>query len=454
MLLENIAAIAVKSPLKLASNIGKLRQGKAAFKAALAGSFKFDPAILPYNTALLDLLQDQKDRDIFLCTASDSVIAEKIAAHLGIFSAIMASDGVVNLSNQAKADALSARFGKGGFDYVGNSADDLPVWAAADKAWVVNASQRTLAAAQASSTVDVVLPAQSGGIKTWLKALRVHQWVKNILVFLPLMAAHEVANLGMILVAIAGFLAFSFTASGVYLVNDLMDLGADRNHTSKRLRAFAAGKISLTRGVAAAVLLFCAGLSLGTLLPGQFLGWLLTYAVLTTAYSFWLKRLVLMDCFALAGLYTIRIMAGGELLAQSLSLWLICIALFTFISLAFVKRYAELIQHQGTGRDQIKGRGYFVSDAPIVMALGVASGYASAVIMGLYINSQAVRQMYQSPEIVALTIPVLCFWHSWIWLKSARGEMNEDPVMFAVKDRLSLACGAVFAAILIAAAVI
>lgn len=454
MLLENVIYTLISRPLIFISSIRHLTDGKAAFKAALAKSFVFDPAVLPYNAELLGRLQQETGRKIVLCTASDQIIAQKIANHLGIFSEVMSSDGQTNLSRAAKADALTESYGKGGFDYVGNSADDLAVWAVADRAWVVNASKSVLASAKAQANVEVVLPRPKTTIKMWLKALRVHQWVKNILVFLPLLAAHSLTDLGTLALAIVGFFAFGLTASGVYVVNDLIDLPADRSHPQKRLRAFAAGKIGIPQGIGAAVLLFSLGLILGSLVSQSFLGWLLIYAATTTAYSFFLKQVVLLDCFVLAGLYTLRIMAGGELLEQSLSIWLICISMFTFISLAFVKRYAELDDQKEKTSKKIKGRGYMVSDAPLVMAFGIASGYAAAVIMGLYINNPSVRDLYQSPEIIALTIPVLCFWNSWIWLKASRGEMDQDPVMFAVKDRLSLICGGLFAVILAAAALL
>ncbi|MEZ7813903.1 MAG: 4-hydroxybenzoate polyprenyltransferase/phosphoserine phosphatase [Paracoccaceae bacterium] len=449
MLLENIISTVVRAPLKFCLALMALKRGKAAFKAFLAQNLEFDPEVLPYNGALLDRLRQENDRDLILCTASDKVIASKIAEHLGIFKDVMASDGQVNLAQKKKADALVARFGPRGFDYVGNSADDLLVWAEADRAWVANATGRVLARAKAQGNVDRVFPVQENTLKTWLKALRVHQWIKNILVFLPLAAAHEFSDTSLLFYTFIGFFVFSLTASGVYVVNDLIDLSADRSHPTKRLRAFAAGRIGIITGIFLAIMLFGTGLYLGTFLQAQFLFWLLIYIFLTTIYSLWLKRLVLFDCFALASLYTIRIMAGGGLLVQSVSLWLICISLFSFMSLAFVKRYAELLENKSIGKGNLKGRGYHVTDGPIIMILGIASGYAAAVIMGLYINSAVVRQMYNSPEIIALTIPVLCFWNSWIWLKASRGEMHEDPVMFAIKDRLSLFCGAIFGAILI-----
>jgi 4-hydroxybenzoate polyprenyltransferase len=454
MLLESLLHSLVKAPAEVLSAAKRLASGKAAFKAELVRSFEFDPALLPYNTTLLERLQQETGREIILCTASDQVIAQKIADHLNIFSKVMSSDGVTNLSRDAKAAALVEKYGKGGFDYVGNSADDLAVWAVADRAWVVNARERVLASARAQGNVELVLPRQNATIKTWLKALRVHQWVKNVLVFLPLLAAHSFADLGTLAMAIVGFFAFSLTASGVYVVNDLIDLPADRSHPTKRFRAFAAGKISIPRGIIAAILLFLGGIFFGSIVSPSFLVWLLIYAATTTAYSFRLKQVVLLDCFVLAALYTLRIMAGGELLAQSLSIWLICISMFTFISLAFVKRYVELDQQKGHGSTQIKGRGYLVSDAPLVMAFGIASGYAAAVIMGLYVNNPSVRDLYQSPEIIALTIPVLCFWNSWVWLKASRGEMDQDPVMFVVKDSLSLACAGIFAVILGTAALL
>jgi 4-hydroxybenzoate polyprenyltransferase len=452
MLLENALWAVAHTPMRLLSGINKLVVGKAQMKEFLAQGFEFEPACLPYDASVLAHLRAEQaiGRQLVLCTATNEAIAKKIAEHLGLFTEVIASDATMNLSSTRKANALVERFGVGGFDYIGNSHDDLAVWEQADQALVANASAAVLGAAKAHGNVKDVFEAEQVAVKTFLKAIRVHQWVKNLLVLVPILAAHRFADVGLLITALMGFFAFSFTASGVYLVNDLLDLEADRHHPSKCNRAFASGKIGLGMGVALSPLFFIAGMAIATAIGVEFLLWLLVYAALTTAYSFRLKKVALFDCFTLSGLYTLRILAGGVVLDQSVSLWLLSMSMFLFLSLAFVKRFSEIVQQIRDGKQTLMGRGYRVEDGPIIMALGVAAGFAAALIMGLYISSGVVRELYTSPAILALTVPVITLWISWIWIKAARGEMNEDPVLFAFKDRLSLLAGAIFGAVMFA----
>lgn len=428
-----------------------LADGKAALKRRLAAASAFDATTLPYNLPLIDWLRQQRvsGRTLILCTASDLSIATPIAEHLGLFDEVMASDGAVNLAGRHKHAALLARFGHGGFDYAGNSRADLAVWPGARRAIVVNGTPALAAAAAMHCEVEHVMPAPPRGLRAWTKVLRVHQWMKNLLLFVPLLAGHMLGDLDAWLALLLAFVAFSLCASTVYIANDLLDLESDRQHPRKCKRPFASGVVPVWMGVALAPFLLLASLGLASLVGGPFLAWLIVYFVLTCAYSFGLKRLILVDCLTLAVLYTLRIIAGAAAAGNLLSFWLLAFAVFLFLSLAFVKRYAELQVQMQTGKPKVHGRGYFTTDAPLVQMLGVTSGYASAVVLALYLNSDVVRQLYVTPEAVWGAVPVMLFWVSWIWMKAHRGEMHDDPLVFAVKDPASLLAGAAFAVALL-----
>ena len=409
-----------------------LSQGKALLKQRLAQGGGFDASSLPYAPDLLAWLKDQKaqGRQLILCTASDMSIATAIAAHLDIFDDVMASDGVVNLAGHHKAEALEQRFGRAGFDYAGNSRADLA----------------TRAAAQCE--VERVFAAPAAGLGTWRRVLRVHQWMKNLLLFVPLMAAHLLTEVDTLLVLGIAFVAFSLCASSVYIANDLLDLESDRQHPRKCTRPFASGVVPAWMGVALAPLLLVASIVLASVVGTGFLACMVVYFLLTCVYSWTLKRLVLVDCLTLAVLYTLRIIAGAAAAGIALSFWLLAFSVFLFLSLAFVKRYAELQLQIATGKEKVHGRGYLTSDAPLIQTLGITSGYASVVVLALYLNSTAVLQLYRTPELVWGAVPVMLFWISWIWLKAHRGDMHDDPLVFAVKDKVSLMAGVLFALVL------
>ncbi len=454
MLHESSLQLVREAPWKALALPVWLAGGKAALKRRIAQQVEVPVAHLPYNQPLVTWLREQRatGRRVVLCTASDQALADAIAAHLGCFDAVMASDGATNLAGPAKADALVRAFGERGFDYAGNSRADLPVWRAARAAIVVNASASVARRAEAQGNVQRSFPPASAGLSVWRKALRLHQWMKNLLLFVPLMAAHRLGDGAAWTQLLMAFLAFGLCASSVYLANDLLDLESDRQHPRKRLRPFAAGTLPAWKGVALVPVLAGSSLALAWATAPAFLAWLLVYFATTWAYSLALKRWVLVDCVALAVLYTLRLVAGAAAIAQPLSFWLIACSGFLFLSLAFVKRYAELLVQQAAGKTQVHGRGYLTSDAPIVQSLGVAAGYTSVVVLALYLNSDAVMTMYRAPGLVWATVPVLAFWVSWMWLRAARGEMHDDPLVFAFKDRASIVAGAVFVLALVAAA--
>ena len=426
-----------------------LRAGKAVLKARLAERIHLDPKTLPYNQPLLDWLESERSsgRRLVLCTASDQKIARQIATHLGIFDEVIASDGQDNVAGERKAAALVERYGKKGFDYAGNSSTDLAVWAHARRAIVVNGKTGLTDRASAISELAEVFPPARQGLSAWRRVLRVHQWLKNILLFVPLLAAHDLTNLHAWGALLLAFVAFSLCASSVYIANDLMDLESDRLHPRKRKRPFAAGLVPAWKGVLLAPVLLVASLWLGWQVGTAFLSWLLLYFSLTCVYSWRLKRLLLIDCLTLAMLYTLRIVAGAAAIGQPLSFWLLAFSIFLFLSLAFVKRYAELrLYRKGSG--SLHGRGYHSDDAPIVQMMGIVAGYAAVLVLALYVNSDAIVALYEHPRLVWGAVPVVLFWVSWVWMRAHRGEMHDDPLVFAIKDRTSLAAGAAFALVL------
>ncbi len=432
-----------------------LVNGKAHLKRQLACRAPLDVGTLPYNEMLLDWLRSEKlaGRRLVLCTAADWQTAQAIAQHLGIFDEVLASDGQVNLAAARKADQLTQRFGPQGFDYAGNSHDDLPVWQAAKRAIVVNAPSSVSEAAQKHGNVYKTLSVNSLRAGDLAKMLRVHQWLKNLLLFVPLLAAHQltqaVAAWDTLLLA---FFSFSFSASAVYVCNDLLDLSSDRLHPRKRQRPFASGAVPVAWGAVIAPLLALAGIACALQVGPYFLTWLAVYLGMTFWYSITLKRLVLLDCIALACLYTLRIVSGGAASHLPVSPWLLAVSGFVFLSLSFLKRHAELLLVMQRGeRATAHGRGYTAQDSTLVQMFGIASGYASAVVLALYLQGETVRALYKQPYAILITVGVLVYWISWLWLQSHRGNMHDDPVVFAVKDKVSLMCGVIFVASLIVA---
>ncbi|HDZ10221.1 UbiA family prenyltransferase [Pseudohongiella sp.] len=428
-----------------------LVRGKAVLKQHLADRSRFDPGSLPYNEELLTWLRQQKNagRKLILCTASHQSIAHAIADHLQLFDEVMASDGTTNLSGLNKADALTARFAETGFVYVGNCDKDLPVWTVAHSAVVVNGVDGLSDKARAVCDIEHEFPLRPRGLLAWLHVIRAHQWLKNFLLFIPLIAAHKFGDLSTWFTLMLAFVAFSLCASAVYITNDLLDLESDRLHPRKRFRPFASGLIPAWQGVLLMPVLLAVGLATAFWVNVAFLQWLLVYLALTCAYSFGLKRLMLVDCLTLAMLYTLRIIAGTAAASLDLSFWLLAESVFLFLSLAFVKRYAELALQSQNGENRAHGRGYYTSDAPLIQTLGVTSGYVAVMVLALYLNSEEVLELYRNPTLVWAAIPFMLFWVSWMWMQASRGNMHDDPLVFAVKDKASLLAGLGFAVVLV-----
>ena len=455
MLCESALARLRAAPLSALRWPFWLMRGKAYLKRRLSEGVAFDPAVLPYHQPLLDWLRAQRQagRPLALCTASDRAVAQAIADHLGLFDEVIASDGATNLKGQAKADALCARFGPRGFDYAGNDAADFAVWRQARRAIVVNASAAVLRRARSQLDAQPVFERERAGPRTWARALRLQHWVKNVLLFAPLLAAHHWGDGAGWLKALLGFVAFGLCASAVYLGNDLLDLESDRHHLRKRKRPLAAGTLRIPQALLAAPLLLAAGAALAWQVGAGFAAWLAVYFALTCAYSLRLKRLLLVDCLTLCILYTLRIVAGSAAARVPISFWALTFFGALFLSLALVKRYAELLAQQAAGRERAHGRGYLTDDAPVLRSLGIAAGYMAVVVLALYLNSDAVRQLYRTPELLTLAVPIVVYWVSWVWLCASRGRMHDDPLIFAFSDRASLIAGALFALVMAAGSI-
>jgi len=356
----------------------------------------------------------------------------------------MASDAERNLKGEDKAAALCARFGDGGFDYVGNSRADLPVWKSSAGAIVVGNAASLARDADRVGTLTRTFPPQPVGAADWLRLLRIQQWLKNLLLFAPLLAAHRWPASGEWLRLLVAFVSFGLCASAGYITNDLLDLESDRLHPRKRFRPLASGRIAVLQGVVAVPLLLSIGLALGYLAGAAFLACVLVYLLLTGCYSWFLKRLVLLDCLVLAVLYTLRIIAGAAVVDMGLSFWLLAFSAFLFLSLACVKRYAELEVQLLAGRETLHGRAYAIADAPLVQTLGISAGYIAVLVLSLYLNSTEVMLLYATPQVVWGAVLVLLYWISWMWVQAHRGQMHDDPLVFAIQDRTSLAAGVVF----------
>lgn len=436
---ESCAGLIAAHPLWLFRLPGWLAGGRAALKAALADAVPVDAALLPLNEAVADVLRGEKGRgrQIVLASASHRRPVQALADHLGLFDVVLATEGETNLAGEAKAQALVEQFGEGGFDYIGNSMADMAVWRRARRALAVNPSGRLERRLLALRPDVVIMRGPVPRMRDYLLALRPHQWAKNTLLFLPMLAAHAVTadNLLRLLPA---FLAYCLVASAVYLLNDLVDLPSDRDHHSKRHRPLASGAVPIRHAALLCPLLLVAGLACATTVSLSFLALIAGYVGLTTAYSLYLKRQVMIDAMTLAGLYTLRVFAGGIVLSLPLSPWMLAFCLFLFLSLALVKRYTELDARARKSHAALAGRSYQLQDMPLIGALAGASGYAAVVVLALYINTPVVSMLYPHPEGLWLICLLLLYWISRVLLLAHRGQIHDDPVVFALKDRGSL----------------
>lgn len=410
-------------------------------KERLAENVNFKWHTLPYREEVVELIKNAKNqgRQVVLATASPLKWANGVAENLGLFDRILATGNGVNYAGVNKAQELTRLFGEKKFDYAGDSKPDLLVWKAANNAIVVIKSQAFVNRVKmVNPNVIKVINKPKAGFLTYLRALRIHQWLKNLLIFVPLLAAHEVGDLQLLQQALLAFLAFSTCASAVYVINDLLDLESDRQHIRKRKRPFAATTIPVKTGALIAPLLLLFSVAVSLFLPERFIWVLAFYFAMTLAYSIELKRRTIVDVMVLAGLYTMRIIAGSAATDITPSFWLLAFSMFIFLSLAMVKRYSELLVSLQQKKEEAAGRGYAVTDLPVLMAIGVSSSMISVLVFAFYLNMPEVNAMYPAKKWLWLISPVLLYWLSRIWMKTHRGEIDDDPIVFAVKDKMSL----------------
>jgi len=441
-LLDGLWMLARRHPAQLFRLPLWLARGKASLKTEVARRAPLDAARLPYNSALLRYLQTEHraGRPIYLATGADSALANRVAAHLGVFDGVLASDGVTNLTRANKLESLQSRFGQ--FDYIGNSTADLPMILKAKDAMLANPTLRlSMAIRMKRIAVARTFVDRKPLAPTLLKAARLHQWAKNILLLAPLLFSHDLRPPLAKAVVIA-FFSFSFMASANYLVNDLLDIESDRRHPSKARRPFASGDLPVSAGMGMALLFAAASAALLPLLNREFAFWLLAYLLATAAYSFFLKRVAIVDVLVLSGLYTLRLLAGGAATGTEISPWLAGFSSFLFLSLAMVKRFSELENLRERGASATHGRGYMVADLEQIRAFGTASAYASVLVLSLYITRPDVDALYSHPLRLWLIVPLMVYWLNRVWLLASRGELDDDPVIFALRDRISLGIGA------------
>ncbi len=441
MLYETFWAALSKRWLNVVPVLGALQGGRAALKRRLEGLGAVDAAALPYNDDVLAYLRRWREAGgrTALVSASDQRLVERIAAHVGLFDEAHGSDGTTNLKGPEKARFLAERFPEG-FAYMGDADADYTVWEKATRAVTVDVAPALRARVDALTVASEHLTTRGSLVRPLIKAMRPHQWLKNVLVFLPLLAAHQL-DLVTIGQALLAFAAYSLIASSVYLLNDLLDLASDRSHPRKRARPFASGALPLSWGTALAPGLLAAGVLVSLFLGLEFLGVMAFYYAVTTAYSFNLKRRLVVDICTLAGLYTLRIIAGGVATGIPLSVWLLAFSIFFFFALAAMKRQAELVSGAAAGEEKAHGRGYRVEDTPLVANMAVSSGYVSVLVMALYLNSGTVRELYDQTAPLWGICLVLLYWISRMVMITHRGWMHDDPVVFAARDRNSILCG-------------
>jgi 4-hydroxybenzoate polyprenyltransferase len=447
MLMENIFLFLRLQPLRFFVLFVWLMGGKAHFKRRLADAVLPNVCNLPYNKTLLTWLVQRKEAGatLVLATASDKRIANAVANHLGIFNEVFGTESI-NLSSSNKRMALVQRFGEKGYEYVGNSSADLAVWHSSAMIHVANPEQGVLAAARKIGKIEMIFDNRPPYFRTLIKALRIHQWAKNLLLFVPLLASHRIMEAQLLWSGLLAFISFGACASSVYLLNDLLDLPDDRQHPTKRNRPLAAGTLPILHALflIPILLLGAFGLAL-SLLPTQFTTALAAYYILTLAYSLWLKRVVILDVVILAILYTLRVVAGAAAMTLMATFWILAFCVFIFLSLAFVKRYTELCDARQKGKiEKASGRGYYPSDFELLASLGGASGYISVLVLALYINDADSASLYRSPEWMWASVPTLLFWLSRVWLLAHRGQMHDDPIVFALRDNVSRWVGITF----------
>ncbi len=448
---ESLFLLVKTSPISLCMLPLWIARGKAVFKEEIARRTIPDIETLPISESVKKYIEIAKANGstIILATAAHRSIAEQVASYLGLFSEILATNGDTNLKSEAKAHAIQLRAGNTPFDYIGNATSDIPIWTAAGRAIIANPNTIFLKTISNKITTLILADKRRSLPAAILKEIRLHQWIKNGLIFLPAVLAHRTDKY-IFLQSLFAFLSFSFCASGVYVLNDLLDATADRKHPAKRKRPFASGDLSLWMGLILFPALFICSAYISLWTTPDFRAILMLYAITTTAYSFYLKRLPVLDALVLAALYSMRLYAGSAATDVKISQWLAVFSMFVFVSLAFVKRYTELLRNSAKS-GEIHGRGYRANDAEMIASFGSASGYLSVLVIGLYCYNPEITSLYSRPDLLLIVGILHLFWISRIWLLAHRGEMDDDPISFTLRDSISYIIGILAVAVVLSA---
>ena len=436
LLLEYLLALLRKGPRYLFFLPFWLVKGRSQFTLEIVRRASLDVSLLPYRSEFLDYLKQQRaqGRSIFFATRNDAQLTWQLADFLMSFGETLAPD---NPHNNPQPESLIRRFGEKGFDYATSGRSGTAVLRSARRVMLVHPSRKAEVSAERVAQVDRIFEPRDQRRINYLTPLRPRHWLKNLLVFAAVFGAHrfdEPALLGKVLIA---FVALCCCASSGYLLNDLFDLAADRRHPRKRFRPFAAGDLPLSYALALIPMLVLFGWGLAATLSAFCVAMLMTYFVLTVTYSLYLKKVALLDVLVLAGLYTLRIMVGSAAVAIWPSPWLLAFSMFLFVSLAFIKRYSELVTMRNIDGNAAKARGYEAGDAELLAAKGTASGYLAVLVLALYIASGPAHTLYSRHQLIWILCPLLLYWIGRMWLIAHRGQMGDDPVLFATSDRTS-----------------
>jgi 4-hydroxybenzoate polyprenyltransferase len=459
---ESLISYLTSAPLSAFRLASSLLRGKAAFKREVAGTAQLDPALLPYNQEFLRFLEQERQsgRQLGLFTAADQSVADAVARHVGLFDLARGSDGQENLDGNRKARAIADAFG-GNFAYAGNGPADRSIFAVADQVILVGAIDRLKPMVPQDKETETNFPTPRPSLREWAKALRLRHWAKNLLVLVAPLCGGALLDPAVIGQGLLLFLLFGMVASATYILNDLCDLAADRAHPVKWRRPFASGAISARDGILAAGAMLVVAFGLGLLLPFGAVGSMAAYLAATLCYSFVLKRQPILDVVTLAGLFTLRILAGSFLLEAPpfpsshilpLSPWLLTFSILFFLGLAMIKRHAEIARVVREGGSRVDSRGYTAEDLPLLLVAGLSSGFSAIAIFTIYlINEQYPLATYHHPTVLWGMMPILLIWILRMWHLTLHGQMDEDPVVFALKDRMSYALGGAAALVLLLA---
>jgi 4-hydroxybenzoate polyprenyltransferase len=434
LLFESLVIAIKNNPLNMFLCFFWLLKGKAYLKHQLSQRADVDTKLLPLNSEFYTFLLEEKSkgRKVVLATASNEKYAKRICNESDLFDSYISSDMNSNLKGKAKLLLIQSKNEK--FSYAGNSRDDFIIFEKCEESYLVNPTKKAKKLAVQSPTSKTFDDSYVSKL-VWIKQLRVHQWLKNLLILVPLIVSGKFMDSDSILLSVLGFISFSCLASATYIINDLLDLESDRSHIRKKSRPLAAGTISLVNGKIAAIILFVLAFSIASFLYDLFNLVLILYLVLTLTYSLKVKQYIGMDVIALASLYTVRIIAGAVILGVTMSFWLLSFSMFVFLSLAIIKRCAELKSLEKTTKVITTGRDYHVEDYMVLMSIGTSSAMLSILMFCFYVNSNVLADQYQQPTMLWLILPALCYWMMRMWIKTHRGEMHDDPIVFSLKDK-------------------